>query len=285
MVPFKKSQSREKVEEWALVLSASSIPHQIDQEGGEWVIYISRLDLARSEQIIDQYEKENRGWSSKPAVKQLYKKTFSGLVVAFLLLAFYWFIRADNSWMLWFQVGNASAELIMRGELWRAATALFLHADNLHILSNVISCVVFCSVVCRLYGFGLGWILILISGITGNLLTAFFYRTGHYSVGASTAIFGAVGLIGAWRFIFWRSHPFSRKRAWIYIVVVLILLGILGVGRNADILAHLFGGMSGCVFGILAAKLIRHPLPMKRQYILAGFSVLIAGVSWVLALL
>jgi rhomboid protease GluP len=285
MVPIIKAQSRDKAEEWALVLSASSIPHQIDRQGGEWVIHVNKLDLARSKEIMDEYEKENRGWSAKPVAKPLYKKTFSGFAVGLLLLGFYWFIKSDNSWPMWFQAGNASAEHIMRGELWRASTALFLHADNLHILSNVISCVIFCSVVCRLYGLGLGWTLILISGIAGNLLTAFFYRSGHYSVGASTAIFGAVGLIGAWRFVFWRNHPFSGKKAWIYLVVVLTLLGVLGVGKNADIVAHLFGGISGCVLGVLAAKMIRHPLPMKLQYLLAGGSAGIVAVSWLLALL
>ncbi len=284
MVPFKRDLSREKVEEWALVLSASSIPHQIEQEGGEWVIYADKFDLARSEKVLLQYEKENLGWSSKLTVKQLYKRTFSGLVIAFLLLVFYWFIKSDNTWPVWFRIANASAEHIMRGELWRAVTALFIHADNLHIISNVISCLIFCSVVCRLYGYGLGWFLILLSGISGNLLTAFFYRTGHYSIGASTAIFGAVGLIGVWRFTYWRKHPFSRKRAWLYLVVVLVLLGILGAGKNTDILAHLFGGIAGCVVGIPAVKMIAHPLSKKRQLFLAALSVSIVAVSWFFAL-
>jgi membrane associated rhomboid family serine protease len=284
MVPFKRDLSREKAEEWALVLSASSIPHQIEQEGGEWVIYVDQFDLARSEKVLLQYEKENLGWTSKHTLIQLYKKTFSGLVIAFLLLVFYWFTKSDNTWPVWFQIANASSEQIMRGELWRAVTALFIHADNLHIISNVISCLIFCSVVCRLYGSGLGWFLILLSGITGNLLTAFFYRTGHYSIGASTAIFGAVGLIGVWRFAFWRKHPFTRKKAWIYLVVVLVLLGILGAGKNTDMLAHLFGGIAGCVVGIPAVKIIAHPLSKKRQLILAALSVSIVAVSWIFAL-
>ena len=284
MVLFKKDLSREKVEEWTLVLSASSIPHQVEQEGGEWVIYVDKCDLVRSEKVLLQYDKENTGWSSRLTVKQFYKKTFSAFIVAFLLLVFYWFIKADNSWSVWFKIGNASAEEIMRGELWRAVTALFIHADNLHIISNVISCLIFCSVVCRLYGLGLGWFLILLSGIAGNLLTAFFYRTGHYSIGASTAIFGAVGLIGVWRFTFWKKQPFSRKRAWIYLVVVLVLLGILGAGKNTDILAHLFGGIAGCVVGIPAVKILVHPISKKRQLFFAVLSVSIVAVSWFFAL-
>ena len=284
MVLFKKDLSREKVEEWTLVLSASSIPHQVEQEGGEWVVYVDKSDLEQSEKVLFQYDKENMGWSTKLTVKQLYKKTFSGLIIAFLLLVFYWFIKSDNTWPVWFKIANASAEEIMRGELWRAVTALFIHADNLHIISNVISCLIFCSVVCRLYGFGLGWFLILLSGIAGNLLTAFFYRAGHHSIGASTAIFGAVGLIGVWKFSFWRKQPFSGKRAWIYLVVVLVLLGVLGAGKNTDIIAHLFGGVAGCVAGIPAVKMISHPLSKKRQFFLAALSVSIVAVSWFFAL-
>lgn len=281
---IKSGQFKEKIEELTLVLSSSSIPHQTEVTEDGWVIYVHESDLERARQILSKYEEENQGWTSKITSKQHYKNTFSGLVIALLLFVIYLIMRMKNAEAIWVQIGNASAEQITRGEWWRAVTALFIHGDNLHILSNVICCLIFCSAVCSYYGFGLGWLLILLSGIGGNIITAFIYGTNHYSIGASTAIFGAVGLLGAWKFASVRKHPLFRKRAWVYIVVVIALLAFLGVGNNVDLAAHITGGVTGCILGWTTAKGITHPVSMKWQSVLAVLSGAIIIISWLLAL-
>jgi len=281
---IRAGQSKEKIEELTLVLSASSIPYQTEETKDGWVIYVHRSDIDRCRQILCKYEDENQGWTSKITAKQHYKKTFSGLAITLLLFIIYLVMKLKNAEAVWFQIGNASSEQILGGEWWRAVTALFIHGSNLHILSNVICCLIFCSAVCSYYGFGLGWLLILLSGIGGNIITAFIYQTNHYSIGASTAIFGAVGLLGAWRFVCVRKHPLFRKRAWVYIVVVIALLAFLGAGNNVDLAAHMTGGATGCILGWAAAKGITRPVSMNGQSVLAVLSVAIIIVSWLLAL-
>ena len=72
----------------------------------------------------------------------------------------------------WFRAGSASAELIVRGQWWRAVTALTLHADLLHLFGNAVASVIFVTAVGRWLGAGIGAWLILLAGAGGNLITA-----------------------------------------------------------------------------------------------------------------
>ena len=53
------------------------------------------------------------------------------------------------------------------GEWWRAVTALTIHADEGHLVGNMVSLSLFGYAVCLAYGGGLAWALILASGIAG----------------------------------------------------------------------------------------------------------------------
>src|SRR5262249_36491518 len=99
------------------------------------------------------------------------------------------------AWGTAFRVGSAIAERIVAGEWWRAVTALTLHANAAHLLGNVSVGLVVTTAVCRLVGPGLGSALVLATGVAGNLLAAVVRRTASSSVGASTALFGAVGIL------------------------------------------------------------------------------------------
>ena len=283
MVPLRTDQSRKQIEEWSLVLSASSIPYIIEEKNGKWVISVDVSNIDRSEQILRAYHEENRDWLPEVKEKPVYGKSFSGFGMALLLMGIYLAMKWQKVDVKWFQLGCASAEHILGGEWWRAVTALFLHGDILHVLLNSICCWIFCSAVCRFYGFGLGWFLILAAGVGGNIITAFVFKANHYSIGASTAIFGAAGLLGAWRFAFRRKHPIFRKKAWIPLAGVLALLAFLGVGKNADLTAHFSGGIMGCFLGMLAARGITHPIPKKWQLLLAALSAAIVLISWFFA--
>jgi rhomboid protease GluP len=52
---------------------------------------------------------------------------------------------------------------------------------------------------CDQLGPGVGLWLVLLAGTAGNALTAVAYGTQHNSVGASTAMFGAIGILAATR--------------------------------------------------------------------------------------
>ncbi len=95
----------------------------------------------------------------------------------------------------------------------------------------------------------------------GGTLTAAIHRSGHVSVGASTVVFGAIGILAALR-IFTPGRVGSRPgKWWVAVAANLVLVALLGTGPNADVLAHVFGLLAGAAVGSLGALTIRGTPP------------------------
>jgi rhomboid protease GluP len=103
-----------------------------------------------------------------------------------------------NGNVLYYFGGCDSWAAIAQGQWWRLLTACFVHASILHIGINL-----WCLWNLGLFGepllgrWGLVWVYIL-TGVTGNLLSAaesVLTRTDVVSVGASGAIFGIAGIL------------------------------------------------------------------------------------------
>jgi rhomboid protease GluP len=92
-------------------------------------------------------------------------------VIAALLVGFF-AVTGPRGPNVWFDQGSASARLILSGEVWRTVTALTLHADLAHVLSNALACLVFVTAVAWWLGPGVGTWLVLLAGAGGNALTA-----------------------------------------------------------------------------------------------------------------
>jgi membrane associated rhomboid family serine protease len=149
---------------------------------------------------------------------------------------------------------NSSVGLFVRGEWWRPLSALFLHGDFHHLLGNVVSGCVFFTLVARSFGTWRGWGLALASGLLGNLLTTWFHHPEPFrSLGASTAVFGALGLLTG---LGVRFASFGRRGLRPLAAPVgggLMLLAWLGVGgADVDLLGHFFGFAAGFALGLLA---------------------------------
>jgi len=200
------------------------------------------------------------------------------MAAALMILFFRATGPASDAW--WWKAGRASVDLIHRGEAWRAVTALTLHVDPAHVLSNAAAALVFVTAVGRLLGPGLGCLLVLLAGAGGNLLNAALRAAPHYSVGASTAIFGAIGLLGGLE----AGRRRRRPRAWVPIAGSLALLAMLGTGAHADLLAHLSGVLVGAVLGV-AVGLTAIPVPgALTQTLLSLCALGLIAASWLMTL-
>jgi len=156
----------------------------------------------------------------------------------------------------WFS--NSSRAVFAEGQWWRPLTALFLHGDFDHLLGNVVFGLLFFLLVSRSVGPRTGWLLIFLSGTLGNLVTAWIrYPVAIQSLGASTATFGAIGiLVGQGTAATWRS---ASHRRWVSLIVPvgagLVLLGWLGAGEPpTDVLGHLIGFVVGWMLGVTAGS-------------------------------
>jgi rhomboid protease GluP len=162
---------------------------------------------------------------------------------------------------------GASADRINAGDVYRAVTALMLHDGPVHLMGNMAGIALFGTAVCAITGAGPGWLMILLTGFLGNLANAAFYGTAHLSVGASTAIFGAIGILTAIRFRQKTGPAGWKNRAWLPLAAGLALLAVLGTeGEHTDIMAHLFGLLSGLLIGAAHSLFIWRPLPKKYQH-------------------
>ncbi len=184
-----------------------------------------------------------------PPGRSIYALWMTALVITFI------WQNQDPSLVA--RAASSSIDLIDRGQWWRPFTALFLHADLGHLLGNLLSGWFFGSLVARSIGPLRAWALILACGTLGNLLTsALTYPEPFVSIGASTAVFGALGVLSGLGFSSMLRIrirlPWAKLTA--PVMAGIILLGWLGGGNhagNTDVLGHVFGFSSGITAGFL----------------------------------
>ncbi len=272
--------------QWTLVLNARNIPHKIVRQNGRSFLFVPALysRLACCEMM--EYLQE-------PPLKP--KSSFTSTTVSlqpifFILAALALFHALRMGWWgglglspeEWLVKGALSAQKVyIDGEWYRAITALTLHADSAHLIGNII----FGGIVLTVLGLRCGafsalW-LSFWAGVSGNLLAAYLrLGTDYNSVGASTALFGAMGALcglsialrdlSGWRRVFF---PLAAGFAW------LAFLGTEGV--RVDISAHLAGLITGICFGLLAAFLQKHNLVSAKTNLYFGLaSFLLIILAW-----
>lgn len=260
-----------------LILSASGLPYAVVKGDGGWEIWIKEAYLEQANHRIAAYFQENSGKQPAPTNRppKLFR-TYSGFFSAAVLLTIHAAIAYHHARDAVFKMYSASADQIMAGELYRTVTALMLHAGPVHLVGNMAGITLFGTAVCTLTRPGMGWLLILLTGITGNLANAVFYQSAHVSIGASTAVFGAIGILCAARF--WRNTATAglRFHTWLPLGAGFALLGFLGAsGERTDLMAHLFGLLAGLAMGTGHTLLLRRPLTDKYQ---SGCWVLTAAI-------
>ncbi len=153
------------------------------------------------------------------------------------------------------RAASSSTALIGNGEYWRPFTALFLHADMPHLFGNLVSGTIFGTLLSRIIGGWRAWLMILVCGTLGNAaVSVVAWPESFVSIGASTAVFSALGILCGLAFAaLLRAGsrlPWARTTA--PVVAGVILLGWLGGGgvdSNTDVLGHVFGFSSGLVAG------------------------------------
>jgi membrane associated rhomboid family serine protease len=250
-----KSLGKRQLRNWSLVLQSRQIPWRTEQSMRGWQLLVPATHFSEACQELRSYEELNRNWP--PPLPETHQQQENTAATIWLLIALGLFhILTQQRIALfghtpvdWYLLGNADAGKILAGEWWRLVTALTLHSGGVHLAGNIVVGGIFINRLCRDLGSGLGWSLVILSGLLGNLANAFVQSPDHQSIGASTAVFGAVGLLAAINMLRYRFH--LRRRWPLPVAAALGLLALLGVGgENTDIGAHLFGFCFGIGLGI-----------------------------------
>lgn len=274
MVLLREEQDHDAALERSVVLEAMGIAHEVQQTpDGRWALVVDDGDAPAAEAALAAWEAENPprpGLVARPD----YGRSLAGAAVGFAILAFaaYTGLRPARNLV---ERGSADAARMLDGEWWRAMTALTLHVDLAHVAANAVAIAIFLGAVARRLGPALATWLALAAGVAGNVLTALVTGGGHVSIGASTAVFGALGTLSALQV--------PRRRTWLTLGVGVALLGFLGTGARADLLAHVFGFAAGATEG-LAVRRMKPPRRSPLQPALALAAVAPIAIAWWLAL-
>jgi membrane associated rhomboid family serine protease len=272
--------------EWALVLTALHIPHRIEMDGDEWIVLVPDEAVRRGRAALRAHdEEEARREPEQAPTEAASARTawITGLAAGALLFGFFFVTGPPAASSSWAARGAAASGSMLNGEPWRAVTALTLHVDLVHVLGNAIATALLLPPIIRRLGPGIGLTLVLLAGATANLLGAWVQGPQHVAVGASTATFGALGMLAALRQRSPSPAGRGRGRRWIVPVASVLLLAMLGTGPGTDVIAHALGLLAGVALG-LVATLVRRPVTARIQWALtAGVALAILG-CWYTAL-
>lgn len=270
-----------KGDEWTLVLEAMGIPYEL----ASGRIKVTPSSAPRALDNILAYERENVSVPERSTESLPLPWSGNLLILGGLLLFFSLFQGGAElpglGHISWTEKGAADSGAILSGQWWLGLTALTLHADPAHVLGNVVFGAPFVVLVCSRLGTGLGWTGIVFSGWAGNMVNAWIRGPGHLSIGFSTSVFAAAGIMVA-------VHKNRRglKNGIDAVVMALALLALLGAGgENTDLAAHFWGVFCGLAWG---AILRFQPLPLPPSKAISFFlgtaTFLVVVIAWHLAL-
>ena len=270
-----------------LILDSKGIPYVIVGHGSQCRAFVSPLfeDIARAELADVAAEKA----PPPPKLVPLRRNAHWAMLVPLFLI--FWHGLRMGWWPLpfehipdpewWVQAGKLNVSLVRAGEWWRTATALTLHADSLHLFSNVIFGAPFIMLLAQRLGLGTMMFATVLAGMLGNFANALYRDPGYASLGFSTAMFSVVGLLCADIVI--RTHLRGLRRLLLPVAAGVGFLALLGAeGENIDYAAHIFGLGAGFLVGLAVSALVRHDNALPRPLELAlGFAApLILLLCW-----
>jgi rhomboid protease GluP len=209
---------------------------------------------------------------SRPAVF-----TFVFLTACVFLYLLMEFSGGAFGMVLWEYGAKVNRMIDERGEWWRFVTPLFLHVTipglgPLHLLVNMYGLFMLGPFVEKLYGsakFVFFWIVTGVAGVAASYLTvrpglaqgawAYLFKAQDApGAGASTALFGLVGVLFVFGIKYRKELPAEFKRAFGFGMLPMIVLNVVmgyvaGEQLGVDNAAHLGGLVAGVVLALFVS--------------------------------
>ena len=258
--------SADEADEAALVLASGRLPYRVQRTAAAWVLEVLASDAEAASRRLALWDAERHEVVRRPPQAPDRGQSFYGFVAAAALLLFACVtgLGGDRPGHHWFTAGTAVAERILSGEWWRAATAMTLHGDLMHVIGNVLVALIFFGALGRWIGSGVAALATVMGAFAANLTTAAIEKHAFASIGASTATFAALGVLAGLQVTRrLRGGRFDKRKAWIGAGAALALFAMLGVdssskmstGPGVDVWGHFTGLGYGLVFGLVLGAL------------------------------
>ncbi len=282
-----RSWRRRPCEERLLVLLAVGVAGAVVSAYGEFLLQVEARDAAEAVRQLAQYEAENRPPPPPPPPPRLYPYAWVGcLLYAATLIGVASALSAGLVRLDAFDLGALDCARVQAGQWWRAWTALTLHLDAPHLVANLGAGIWFGWLAARQIGAGLAWLLTVSGGALANLMEGLSGPPEHGAVGASTAVFAALGALSAHS---WRERWHVRQRwarRWGPLIAGVVLLGWTGSsGEGTDLVGHVAGFVAGVLLGAAAAQPhLRRLLDRVPQWLSGALALAQVAVAWCCAL-
>lgn len=247
--------SEAEAHEHALVILAMGRSCRVDEHHSLQVSPEHEAEV-RSE-LLAYAEEQAAGIPEEPALPlQTHPAgwTLYFLWAASLILMF----RLQAEWpALTDAASSSNLRILVDHQWWRPLTALFLHSDPPHLLGNLLGGLFMGTLVTKSIGPFRGWFWILACGTIGNFGTALAtYPEPFSSIGASTAVFAALGILSGFGLALMLHH--HARLPWLRILSPVIagtvILAMIGSGTEdgrTDVLGHCLGFLAGIAAGYL----------------------------------
>lgn len=212
------------------------------------------------QELLRRAQEETTAWRALMHLGRPERATLTLLLIfAVVYLVGNLYLHGNLQERFWLWAGN-SPETVKDGEWWRAFTALFLHANLLHLGMNGAGLWLFGSAVEKTMGRWRFLLVFLLAGALGNLLSASLARY-DVAVGASGGIFGVIGAfaVAVWRLRSPMYHALRRRLLFFLALMVAVDFSIGWLEPQIDNIAH----VGGFFAGILIAALL-YPRDKKR---------------------
>ncbi len=273
--------------EAGLAVLASGHPYWVKMVEGRFLLVVFGEHAKSLKREIDVTASKNRFWPpsqldlSAPSLSKWPSVAF----VAILIVVF-WFQNSNPEIVAH---GVNSSQGLMDGEWWRGVTAVTMHADVGHLAGNLLGLSIFAYLACRYMGNGLAWVLILLSAALANFSNAWLRSgDGFSSLGASTAVFGALGILAGFPVgAYLRAKVDIQMRDWLVpFFGGCIAFAWMGGGEfPTDVAGHFWAFGFGALLAVLVAWVGLHSkLKPWHQGLLLLFVAMTLVVSWGLAL-
>jgi rhomboid protease GluP len=260
------TRSRRQAMDWSLVLASQGLDCAIDHapEAG-WGLLVAPADHAAAVDALRQYQLENRHW---PWRRDLFKPgllfDWASLAWVAILSVFFWLSEEQFDLRAPGMMDNLA---VNHHEWWRLFTAVWLHADLSHLVSNATLGILLLGLAMGRYGTGVGILAGYLAGVGGNGVVWLMATKHHQSLGASGMVMGCLGLLAVQSFRLFRPPPQkgaasgdpgpTRWRTTRYFVSGLLggtlLFVLLGLSPETDVIAHFGGFVCGLILGGLLA--------------------------------
>lgn len=172
-----------------------------------------------------------------------------------------------------------SGENLLKGRVWTLFTALFLHADLMHLLGNMMFLFVFGNTLEKELGAKKTLLVFFFGGTMFFLLGVFFYAPPIFLVGASAAIFTLTSvamLVKPLKFSFFFLMPIGL------IAIIYFMYNVLavyfGAEGNIAYISHVIGFAIGVPFGAAWSKNL-----LRNLLISIGLFIIYLAIAFVLS--